>query len=205
MEYAGKSKWKCLCDCGNTSIVIGYRLKTAHTKSCGCIRHSVSVAANTTHGQAVTETGRPSSEYYAWAHMLARCTNPKNKAYYRYGGAGITVCDRWKKFENFFADMGAKPSSIHSLDRYPNQRGGYEPDNCRWATPKQQNNNRVVVPLYEYKGQFKTIPEWAEETGLSAKFLRQRIRKAGFSISEAIEIPRLKGGYTDGRKNFKRN
>lgn len=81
-------------------------------------------------------------EYKAWASMKARCSNSKRHNYHRYGGRGICVCERWLKFENFLADMGPRPSPSHSLDRYPNNDGNYEPGNCRWATRVEQAGNR---------------------------------------------------------------
>lgn len=91
---------------------------------------------NPKHGKRYTK------EYEAWQHMKSRCLNPKNKAYHNYGGRGISVCERWLTFENFFDDMGLAPSPEHSLDRYPNNNGNYEPNNCRWATKAEQQLNK---------------------------------------------------------------
>lgn len=126
----------CKCDCG-TECVKAYGDLTkptlrARTKSCGCLRKEFL----TTHGKA------GSSEYRSWYAMKTRCTNPNTRVYYRYGGRGIKVCDRWiNSFQNFFDDMGEKPSSNHSLDRINND-GDYEPVNCRWASDKEQANNK---------------------------------------------------------------
>jgi hypothetical protein len=140
-------RWNCLCDCGKTSIVQAGTLKNGRTKSCGCLTIEKSIVRLLTHGQS----GRNSSpEYRSWYAMIQRCTNPNNDRYKNYGGRGIIVCKRWlNSFENFFNDMGQKPSSSHTIDRFPNINGNYKPTNCRWGTPEQQyrgkTNNRWVV------------------------------------------------------------
>jgi hypothetical protein len=133
-------KWECLCDCGNTVITRGSSLKNNHTRSCGCYnkeRVSETVIKNkTTHGMV------SSSEYSIWSNMKQRCTNLLNTRYSDYGGRGITVCDRWKdSFENFYEDMGPKPSPGHSIDRI-DVNGNYELINCKWSTVTEQNRNQ---------------------------------------------------------------
>lgn len=85
---------------------------------------------------------RATPEFLCWKNMHDRCINPNHRAYHNYGGRGITVCERWRKFENFLEDVGPRPTEIHSLDRWPDNNGHYEPGNVRWATPKQQIENR---------------------------------------------------------------
>jgi len=125
------------CECGVIKLVHLTYIKTGRSKSCGCDKREKFKTINLKHNMS------KSSEHIAWMSMIQRCTNPNNKQWKDYGGRGITVCDRWRySYENFINDMGPKPSPDHSLDRFPNNDGIYEPNNCRWATSKEQANNR---------------------------------------------------------------
>lgn len=162
----GNIKWECLCDCGNSCICYGDNLRRNHTKSCGCLKEKWAKIKLTTHGQSPSIGVSP--EYRAWSNMLTRCYNPKNTHYKYYGGGGIIVCERWKnRFVNFFSDMGNRPSKDHSLDRWPNKNGNYEPSNCRWATKHQQANNKNNNVWYTANGETKTQTSWASFFGVT--------------------------------------
>ena len=142
-----RTRWKCVCDCGNETIARGESLKLSHKRSCGCLHRR-------SHGEASRRKKKPSAEYRTWNGMIRRCTNKNEKSWHRYGGRGITICDRWRhSYPNFLADVGRRPSDKHSLDRI-DVNGNYEPGNVRWATASQQMKNRRP---YQYKG-------WREST-----------------------------------------
>lgn len=113
--------------------------------------------------------------YRIWEHMRARCRNKNHKYFHRYGGRGIIVCSEWNAFESFLKDMGVPPSEKHSIDRI-NNNGNYEPNNCRWATSKEQNNNRADNRILKIKGETKTVSQWADYAGISQSTLHTRIR-----------------------------
>lgn len=134
----GNDKWDCRCDCGKPTTVLGYSLRSGETKSCGCLSREITSKRATTHG-----LGTKAPEYEAWKGLSKRCANENTKCYNRYGGRGVTVCNRWRGvdgYPNFLSDMGKKPTAEHSLDRINND-GNYEPNNCRWATKAQQARN----------------------------------------------------------------
>lgn len=134
----GEPRVQCRCDCGTEHNISSK--EWGKTMSCGCLRRERNRERNTTHGLS------KSPEYRIWNHMRERCSNPTDRFWKDYGGRGITVCERWQDFALFYADMGPRPSDSHSIDRTDNDRG-YEPDNCRWVTAKEQAANRRARQL----------------------------------------------------------
>jgi hypothetical protein len=131
--------------------------------------------------------GKP--EYWVWALMIQRCHNPSAKYFPLYGGRGITVCNRWRtSFGTFFADMGARPAKGLSLDRIDND-GGYSPENCRWATRKEQMRNTRNNSYLTLNGETHLLCEWVEITGLNSSLISNRINRMGWSVEEALTIP----------------
>jgi hypothetical protein len=133
------------------------------------------------------QSGSPT--YNVWCGMKARCNNPNDKNFYLYGARGIYVCARWGRFENFLSDMGARPSAGHSIERV-NGLLGYSPDNCKWATAKEQGRNTTRNRMLEYGGTVKAMSQWCEELGLNYFTVRTRIRK-GWPVKDAFYAPKI--------------
>lgn len=184
---------KYICDCGSevwkrtTNVVKGI------TSSCGTCGYQKKVAAkvNTIHG--CTSNGTRQREYIAWSSMFERCNNPNCKDYHNYGGRGIRICSRWSdSFIDFLSDMGPKPTSKHSLDRFPNKNGDYEPGNCRWATQIQQTNNIRKNRILVLNGESHTMSEWSRKIGLGVASLWHRITKLGWD-DERVLTEKVRG------------
>jgi hypothetical protein len=139
IQKRGSFMWRCRCDCGTERLVNRSSLGNGNTTSCGCIRREKNVDRCTRHGHS--KRGALTATWNSWRGMIERCASHDHIAYARYGGRGISVCDRWKDFANFIADMGPRPKGL-SLDRFPNNDGNYEPGNCRWATQSEQRKNQ---------------------------------------------------------------
>lgn len=156
-----------------------------------------------THGEGGTQNRTP--EYTAWAAMIQRCCNPNRFNYERYGGRGITVCQRWRdSFPAFLADVGRKPGPKYTLDRYPNQKGNYEPGNVRWATPKEQARNTRRNVLLTIKSVTKSLSEWAEQYRIRQGLVSYRINILGWDVLKALTAPVVAGQKTKPRTHCKR-
>ncbi len=195
IEEHGRDKhgfviWKCICDCNKVILVSGTNLKSGHTKSCGCYKNERTVERLTKHGRASTKNNDSRKVYAIWASMKARCSNPNNISYHYYGGRGIQVCDRWKTFENFLADMGEKPDN-YSLERV-DVNGDYNPQNCIWILRSEQSLNTRRTIYLTLDNLTYPLMEWSRKIGISADILRTR-KRLGWTDEEALLYPSNRG------------
>lgn len=172
------TQWKWLCDCGRTAILPYGNVSRGRTKSCGCLQREMRGHCHETHG------GVGEDLYSVWTGMKGRCWNPNNHKYHRYGGRGISICERWTDYAKFRDDMGERPSGAYSLDRIDND-GDYEPSNCRWANLSEQANNRSGNRRIEFNGDVKTVAEWSRFLGICYATLWHRINN-NWSIDDAF-------------------
>jgi hypothetical protein len=176
--------WLCRCDCGNESPVCRTSLVKHGSRSCGCLRDEIATKESTTHGM------HGSPEYVAWLSIKYRCDNPNSNSHHNYGGRGIAMCDLWRQsFERFLADVGHRPSLKHSIDRFPDTNGNYEPGNVRWATVKEQQRNKRTNRLLTWKGKTQTMTDWAEELGFTVNLIYYRLKKSD-SMDDVLGRPR---------------
>lgn len=193
-----KVRWNCRCDCGVLTSVSGNNLRAGKTQSCGCLQRELAAERQRTHG--ATERGNHWPEWGVYCQMLNRCYRPETDSYRNYGGRGIQVCDRWRfgedgksGFECFIDDMGRRPASGLSIDRFPDNDGNYEPGNCRWATASQQQLNARTAVRLEFGGREMAASEWADELGMPVKALYHRISR-GWTVERALTQP-LRGSH----------
>ena len=176
-----KIRWHCICDCGGKKDTIGKSLLNGDTQSCGCLHKETMSKVKTTHGM------RHTSEYNIWSSMFLRCENRKNAGFKNYGGRGITVCERWRTFENFFADMGPRPSKKHSIDRIDNDRG-YSPENCRWTTQDVQARNSRKAIIVEIEDFATSITDLVATLGQDRSYIYHLARRRGISTADAVRL-----------------
>ena len=161
--------WQCQCDCGNSTTARAGDLMSGKTQSCGCFGKERRLESLMSHGMSHTST------YNSWKAMKKRCNNPNGIDYKYYGGRGIKVCSRWKKsFINFLADMGEKPGDL-TLERIDNN-GDYCPENCNWATRKEQNRDQRTNRMITYGGATKCLTDWAKHLKIERTTVAYRLK-----------------------------
>lgn len=178
----------CDCTCGRITMSTASVLRRGKKKSCGCLLPDFNRATKMIHGHAVKTARTPT--YRSWESMQTRCNNSENPT---YGGRGIKVCERWRAgeggktgFECFLEDMGERPSLAHSIDRYPDNDGNYEPTNARWATDKEQALNRSNTILVEVAGRTIPLMTACSELGLDYENTAVRMYRYGYSFERAV-------------------
>lgn len=190
LGYANRrdNYWRCKCECGKETVVKKYDLTHSIVKSCGCLSKKMTSETLKKHG----DTG--SRLYTVWDGMKRRCLDKKDKGFPRYGGRGITICDEWlgkHGYENFKSwavkngyDENAK-RGVCTIDRIDN-KGNYEPSNCRWVNQYVQANNRECVYKISYNGETHSFAEWSRIIGVSETALKDRVFRQGLTIQEAF-------------------
>lgn len=176
-----------LCDCGNKVLASRNKVKSGHTRSCGCLKREMIAERSITHGR--TRDRKFPRTYMAWAAMKRRCTNKKAKQWGDYGGRGITFDARWNEYQAFEDDMGFVPDGM-SLDRIDNN-GNYGPNNCRWATSSEQMSNTRKTRLLTFGGKTMCLAAWERELGFSKCVIRTRIN-CGWTVEEICTTPCVK-------------
>lgn len=175
--------WVCLCECGNKKEIYHSSLTGEQTRSCGCLRKKLVSKAKRTHGMSCSD------EFRIWQGIIARVTRANHPSFPSYGGAGITISEEWRNsFESFYKDMGPRPTHDHQVDRIDG-RGSYCKENCRWATRKEQANNRTSGHYVSYGGERHTIAEWADLFDVPYMTLWARISRYEWPVERALATP----------------
>jgi len=179
----GRVQWLCMCNCGSEVVVAACNLTNGHTKSCGCHKLAINISRLTTHGMA-----NKCPEYKTWKNIHNRCRNPRVRSYPLYGGRGITVCDEWADYENFYNDMGPRPGPEYSIERIDND-GPYSRENCKWATKTEQANNRRSNRFITVWGETLTLAQsvakYAEPLGIEYCVVARRLQM-GWAPEDAL-------------------
>jgi hypothetical protein len=189
---SGSVLWLCRCDCGQYTRSNGCNLRSGGSKSCGCLHREI-VRNSPTRFKAIHGMSGK-SEAWIFNSMKQRCLNPKNDKYKDYGGRGIDVCRRWingsvgkSGFQCFLEDMGLRPSKFHSIGRKDNNKG-YSPENCKWETPQQQSRNKRTTVFLVIHGEKISVPDAASKYNLSARLIRERIKRIGWTHEMAVGL-----------------
>lgn len=170
--------WECLCECGNTTEVASNTLRSGLTKSCGCLARDTARKNSRKHGHYGSRT------YRIWGGIVQRCTNPNTRGYKTYGGAGVSICDRWRVFDNFLSDMGECPDGL-TIDRI-NTLEGYSPENCRWASYVEQAHNKKLACTSFSEAE--RVRELRAITGMGPKALSKELGLPKGSIAGIIYL-----------------
>lgn len=177
------AKWRCKCECGKETSVFGSNLVYGRSLSCGCLTRQATAAVLTKHGKSNTRI------YGIWTNMKDRCLNPKAKAYGGYGGRGITVCEEWRNdFQSFYDWAVVNGYSDELTLERKNNDGNYCPENCRWATRKEQANNTRRNRMITIGEETHTLKEWTETTGVRYDKAKQRVAKLGWDAERALSV-----------------
>lgn len=171
-----RAAWRCQCRCGRTTLAATVQLLGGTKKSCGVGHNFVSFVRTVA-----------LAEYNIWWNIKSRCHNKRVPTYKNYGAKGVRLCARWHDFSQFLSDMGPRPSPKHSVDRFPNRRGNYEPGNCRWATYQQQARNTDQCVHIEIGGKLVPLVEVTEKLGISRRMVIRRLER-GWSLGEALTV-----------------
>lgn len=191
----GRVLWICKCDCGKESTVRSTHLVRGKIKSCGCEQGN----GNLKHGMWKTRI------YKVWSSVKSRCMSENNSRYYDYGGRGITICDEWLDFENFYKDMGDSPTKKHQIDRIDNNKG-YSKENCRWVTPSQNmaNRNKSKKSLNKYKGVHQTKnKKWTASITKNYKTYRLGTFETEEQAAKAYDLKSIELNGEYANLNFK--
>lgn len=175
---------QCSCPKKTKRVVRLHSIESGHSKSCGCLQKERASSDHSTHRLSSTP------EYVIWKAMKSRCNNERNPLFVRYGRRGIKVCKRWsgkRGFQNFYKDLGPRPSAAHSLERQEND-GPYAPTNCVWATQEVQQNNRRNCRILEFGDCSMTLAQWARRTGLKSCTISRRLH-LGWNVERALTQP----------------
>lgn len=174
--------WHCKCDCGKYKDVDSLNLVQGDTTSCGCVATEILIKRNTTHGDYNSRL------YRIFRGMISRCDCPSSTEYENYGGRGITVCEEWRDYNNFKQWAISNGYSNNLTIERNDIDGNYCPENCKWTTMKEQQNNKRNNHFLTYNGVTKTIAQWSDLLGINYGTLKSRINKLGWSVEDALEI-----------------